>query len=85
MLSLPIQCDCEHGFSIDPAGVDTETDVICPACGQVHHLSQETIDQVEADYLDAIGELEEASYQRLAAALLDAPHVTTAAVIDDGF
>lgn len=86
-LSLPYQCGCDHNFKIDPTGVDIDTDIVCPSCGQVNHLNQDTVDTVADDYTDAMGDLfeDEDEYQAAVSLLLDAPVKKRAKVVDDGF
>lgn len=84
-LSLPITCDCGRAFKIDPTGVQPWTDIVCPSCHNIDHVSQETVDQVVEDYMDAMGELyeDEDEYQAAMSILIDAPDKERAEVIDN--
>lgn len=87
-LTLPVSCSaCEHGFKIDPVGVQPWTDIVCPACGVVDHVSQETVDGVEAQLMDALGDIyeDEDDYQNAIAFWYDAPDKERATVVNDGF
>ena len=87
-LKLPVACSaCGHAFKIDPVGVQPWTDIICPACGVVDHVSQETVDGVEEELMEGLGGLyeDEEDYQRAIAFWYDAPDKASAKVVDDGF
>ena len=86
-LKLDIHCPCGHNFKIDPVGVQPDTDVICPSCGTVDHVSQSTIDEVEQQLMDALNEVydDEDSYQAAIAFWYEAPDKERAKIVDDGF
>ena len=87
-LKLPITCSsCEHVFQIDPLGVQPWTDIVCPACGTVDNISQETRDRVEDELCDSLGKVfeDEDDYQNAIAFWYDAPDKERAKVVDDGF
>ena len=87
-LKLPVSCQsCAHTFKIDPVGVQPCTDIICPACGTIDHISQETRDDVEQQLIDALGDAfeEEEAYQNAIAFWYDAPDRDRAKVVDDGY
>jgi hypothetical protein len=87
-LKLPVSCPaCAHGFQINPVGVQPWTDIVCPACGVVDHISQETRDRVEEELCEGLGAAfkDEDQYQAAIAFWYDAPDKARAAVVDDGF
>ena len=86
-LTLPVTCDCGHAFKISPVGVQPWTDIVCPSCGVIDHLSQETVDEVVDQYMDAMGDLyeDEDDFQKAMSLLIDAPDKERATVTDDGF
>ena len=87
-LTLPVSCpSCNHAFKIDPVGVQPWTDIVCPACGVVDHISQETRDEVEEQLMDGLGEVfeDEEAYQDAIAFWYDAPDKDRAKVVDDGY
>lgn len=85
-LSLPITCECGHGFTIDPVGVQPWTDIHCPKCDKIDHVSQEALDEVEGQLMDALGDLyeDEDDYQNAIAFWYDAQDKQRAIVVDDG-
>lgn len=86
-LSLPVTCNCGHGFKIDPVGVQPWTNIVCPSCGAIDHASQETLDEVEDQLIEAVGDLyeDEDEYQNAIAFWYDASEKERATVVDDGF
>ena len=56
-LTQRIDCDCGHSFAIDPVGITTDTDIVCPSCHSVRHLGQATVDRLEADFYDSVGDI----------------------------
>lgn len=85
-LSLPVTCDCGHAYKIDPVGVETWADLVCPKCHSTGHLDQEVIDQIVQDYMEAMGELyeDEEEYQAAMSVLIDAPTLANAKILDNG-
>jgi hypothetical protein len=49
---VPITGDCGHQFDVSIAGLSTETDLVCPECGAIDHLSDEQIGGIN-DQLNA--------------------------------
>lgn len=87
MISLPLTCDCSHSFKIDPMGVTTKTEIVCPACQKIDHLDDALVTSIADQYNEAIGEMfdDDETYDRYAAAWDDAPFKERAKVVDDGF
>lgn len=41
-----IRGDCGHEYSISVVGLDPETDLVCPQCGGIDHLTADQIDGI---------------------------------------
>lgn len=84
ILKLPITCDCGHVFKIDPAGVDDDTDIICPSCGSVDHLDEDRIADIEQELFDALSDMtdDDDFICRMMDAFLDEPKRKVAVVIE---
>ena len=83
-LTQRVDCDCGHSFAIDAVGVGTDTDIVCPSCHKVKHLSQATVDRLQADFYDSIGDImDEALVEDLTAQFTGAQPVQRAVIVKD--
>lgn len=54
--AAPIKGDCGHTFEVSVVGLSHETDLICPECGAVDHLTVEQVAGIRSDIRLAAGE-----------------------------
>ena len=77
---------CGKEFAYDLVGVKPATDIVCPECGEVHHLSRLRLQSIrrkfdkEAATYERLGRAEE--LKRACHAIDTAPMVKTARIMD---
>ncbi len=54
---FPVTGDCGHTFEASAVGIATETDLLCPTCGAVDHLTKAQVADVQNKFALALGRL----------------------------
>jgi hypothetical protein len=54
--TIEVTADCGHKFKVPVAGLDAETDLVCPECGAVDHFNAEQIADIQAKFDTALRE-----------------------------
>jgi hypothetical protein len=54
---IDVTADCGHKFPVSLDGLGPHTDLICPTCGAIDHLSAEQVADLEAKLARGIAQL----------------------------
>lgn len=54
---FPVTGDCGHEFEASAVGITEKTDLVCPTCGAIDHLTKAQVRDVQAKFATALGRL----------------------------
>jgi hypothetical protein len=52
--TVEITGDCGHKFPVSVAGLDTQTDLVCPTCGAIDHVNDEQLANIQRMFNQAL-------------------------------
>lgn len=53
----PILCDCGHTYKVSVIGLDENTKLSCPKCGNSYCLDRQSIEKIEEDFIEMVDDM----------------------------